>query len=147
MERVVAVLALAAQLVAAIPFVAPGTARAEATEPALIPLAKLLAVEPAQATPSASPAPAAAPTTGGEVPPGLAEKPAEPVPTEAEVEETSKATIPEEEESVFRTWWFWVLAGGIVIGSVALGVMASDTDAVTPARSCMPGYHCFGDGR
>lgn len=55
--------------------------------------------------------------------------------------------VDEEEESVFKTWWFWALTAGVVGGTVALGVWAAQPED-QPAGLCSPGViACFGDGR
>ena len=62
----------------------------------------------------------------------------------------AKVTKPDpddEEDSVFKKWWFWTLAAGIVGSTVALGVWAAQPED-SPARPCTAGaLACFGDGR
>lgn len=115
----------------------------------------LLAVDdPAKPAPTGAPLPA---VKSEEVPNGLdTETPgalryggAEPAAavTDEAAEKAAKKNLDDEESSVFKTWWFWALAAGVVGGTVALGVWAAQpTD--TPSRPCPAGVAaCFGDGR
>jgi len=54
--------------------------------------------------------------------------------------------LQQQPQSVFKTWWFWTLAGAVVTGTVVAGILAtSDGDPV--ARGCEASVNtCFGDG-
>lgn len=70
-----------------------------------------------------------------------------PAPTDEEIANAAKKNVDDEESSVFKTWWFWALAAGVVGSTVALGVWAAQPSD-SPARSCPAGVAaCFGDGR
>jgi hypothetical protein len=113
----------------------------------LVPLWALLAVDPAVAQAPAAPvdAPASSPTPAGDSDdPPPADDPGPVLDAEAD---KKAVPVPEEERSVFKTWWFWALTAAIVGGTVALGVAAADTVDPT-ARNCAPTVSaCFGDGR
>lgn len=117
----------------------------------------LLAVDDPGKAPSPN---AATPTTTAaesEIPSGLdgetpnALKPGgletTPAPTDEEIANAAKKNVDDEESSVFKTWWFWGLAAGVVASTVALGVWAAQPSD-SPARACAAGVvACFGDGR
>ncbi len=72
-----------------------------------------------------------------------------PEPTETDELLTKAPARPadDEEDSVFKTWWFWALTAAVVGGTVALGVWAAQPED-QPAGLCSPGViACFGDGR
>jgi len=60
--------------------------------------------------------------------------------------EQDEASESDEESNIFTEWWFWAAAAAVVGGTVAVGILASQPSD-KPARGCMPGYLCFGDGR
>lgn len=124
-------------------------------EPRTFSYETLLAIEdPAKTT--VKPATGGSPEVKDEMPAGLDnETPAalrpggtEPAPVTDDVAaKVAKPAPDDEEDSVFKKWWFWTLAAGIVGSTVALGVWAAQPED-TLARPCTAGaLACFGDGR
>jgi hypothetical protein len=117
----------------------------------------LLAVDDPGKAPGPSATPSAPSATAAETPLGLdgetpnALKPGgletTPAPADEEIANAAKKKVDDEESSVFKTWWFWALAAGVVGSTVALGVWAAQPSD-SPARPCATGViACFGDGR
>lgn len=58
-----------------------------------------------------------------------------------------KDTAPPPETPIYKTWWFWALAGAVVGGTIIVGVATSGSSPHF-ARTCPAGtLACFGDGR
>jgi len=117
----------------------------------------LLAVDdpgkaPAPSASASTPGAAEAETPGGidgETPNALKPGGLEQTPAAADedIANAAKKNVDDEEASVFKTWWFWGLAAGVVGSTVALGVWAAQPSD-SPARPCATGViACFGDGR
>jgi hypothetical protein len=99
---------------------------------------------PADETP-ALPAEIPTPATDDETPNGLRQSLV--APTVAASDEGEAAEPESDEDSnIFTEWWFWAAAAAVVGGTVAVGILASQPSD-KPARGCMTGYLCFGDGR